>query len=78
MSDILFLALVDVFIAKFLAIRFGRIAGKRRVSIAVIAIDPALIFPLVLIVVDLTLLISLIAPLTSMKRLLWRSMLPRS
>ena len=66
MSDILFLALVAVFVAKFLAIRFGRVAGKRRVPIAVnCPIDPALILPLVLIVVALTLQISLTVPLTS-------------
>ena len=38
-------------------------------------IDPSLILPLALIMVDLTLQISLIAPLISMKRLLWRSRL---
>ena len=54
MSDSLFLTLVDVLVAKFLAILFGRVAVKRRVPTAVnCLINPALILPLVLIVVDL-------------------------
>ena len=79
MSDILFPALVAVFVAKFLAIRFGRVAVKRRVPIAVnCLIIPTLILLLVLIVVDLTLQVSLTVPLISLKRFLRRSRLPRS
>ena len=79
MSDILFSDLVAVFVARFMAIRFGRVAVERRVPIAVnCLIDPSLILPLVLIVVDLTLHISLNVPIISLKRLLWRSRLPRS
>ena len=62
MSYNLFLALAAVFVVRFLAIRVGRIAINRRVPIVVNRlIDPALILPLVLIVLDLTLQISLIA-----------------
>ena len=61
MSNTLFPALVAVFVARFLVIRFGRVAVKRRVPIVVnCLINPALILPLVLIVVNLTLQISLI------------------
>ena len=67
MSDSLFTTLVTV-VARFLAIRSGRVTIKRRVPIVVNwLIDPALILPLVLIVVDFTLQISLIAPLISLK-----------
>ena len=79
MSDTLFPALVAVFVARFLGIGFGRVAVKLRVPIAVnCLIDPALILSLVLIVVNLTLQISLIAHLISLKRLLWRTRLPRN
>ena len=52
----LFLALTSVSVARFLAIRVGRVAVKRRVPIVVnCLIDLALILPLVLIAVDPTL-----------------------
>ena len=55
-SDTLFSALAAVFVARFLAIRFGPFAVKRRVPIVVKCLnDLDLILPLVLIVVDLTL-----------------------
>ena len=61
MSDILFLAFVAVFFARFLVIRFGYVAVKQRVPIAInCLIDPALIISLVFIVVNLTIQISLI------------------
>ena len=79
MADILLPAILAVFVARFLAIQFGRVAVKRRVPIAVYClIDPTLILPLVLIVMDITLHIPLIVPLISLKKLLWRSRLPRS
>ena len=68
-SDTLFPALAAVFVTRFLAIRFRRVAVKRRAPIVVnnCLIDPAVILPLLLIVVDLTLQIYLIAPLISSK-----------
>ena len=63
MSDILFPALVAVFVTRFLAIRFGHVAVKRRVPIVInCLIDPTLILPLVLIGMDITLQITLICP----------------
>ena len=56
MLDTLFPALAAVFVARFLAIRFGRVAVKRSVPVVVnCPIDPALILHFVLIVVNLTL-----------------------
>ena len=76
MSNILFSSFVAVFVARFLAIPFGRVAVKRSVPIAVNGfIVPALIIPIVLIMVDFTLQVSLIVPLISLKRMPWRSRL---
>ena len=74
MSDTLFPTLVAVFVPRFLAIQFGLVAVKRNVPIVInCLIDSALILPLVLTVVELTLQIFLTALLISLKRLLQRS-----
>ena len=79
MSDPLFPFLAAVCVVRFFAILFRRVAVKLRVPTMVNCfIDRALILPLFLIVMDLTVQISLITPLISLKRLLWRSSLPRS
>ena len=71
MSVILFTTLSVVFVARFLAFRVGRVAVKRRIIIVVnCLIDPALILPHVLITMDLTLQIPLLARFISLKRLL--------
>ena len=63
-----------VSVAIFLDIRVGRVTVKRRVPIVVnCLINPALILPLVLITVDSTIQSLLLALLTSLKSLLWRS-----
>ena len=62
MSDILFSVLVTVFVARFLAIRFGSVAVKRRVPIVVNRpIKPTLILSIVLTALDPTLQIPLLA-----------------
>ena len=78
-SDILFLALVAVSVARFLAILVGRVAVKGRFPTVVnYLMDPALILPLMLIVVGPTLQIPILALPTSLKRLFLRSKLQRS
>ena len=74
MSVTLFLALAAFSVATFLFIRVGRVTVERRIPILVnYLIEPALILSLALIVVDSTLQIPLLALLTSLKRLLWKS-----